>query len=160
MKIEKQDKQWRDAQHLSREHWAHERKHKSEGCVDVEGWISCHKNTFSRRDPSIKEITVLSVKKVQQTCSVADLNGTPGRRLLKDKYFRFMDEAMKANLELTSRQLHGMVAEKFSDVNVSISTIKRARKALGWSAKKTRYCALINEVNKEKKNDVVPGSYN
>ena len=67
---------------------------------------------------------------------------------------------MKANLELTSRQLHGMVAEKFSDVNVSISTVKRARKALGWSAKKTRYCALINEVNKEKKNDVVPGSYN
>ena len=36
MKIEKQDEWWRDAQHLSGEHGAHERKHKSEGRVDVE----------------------------------------------------------------------------------------------------------------------------
>ena len=42
MKIEKQDEWWRDAQHLSGEHGAHERKQKSEGRVDVEGWISCH----------------------------------------------------------------------------------------------------------------------
>ena len=64
---------------------------------------------------------------------------------------RFIDETMEANPELISRQLHGMVAEKFSDASVSISTVKRARKALGWSAKKTRYCALITEVNKEKR---------
>ena len=44
MKIEKQDERWRDVQHPSREHGAHEHKHKSEGRVDVEGWISCHKD--------------------------------------------------------------------------------------------------------------------
>ena len=44
MKIEKQDERWRDAQHPSEEHGAHECKHKSEGRVDVEGWISCHKD--------------------------------------------------------------------------------------------------------------------
>ena len=91
------------------------------------------------------------LKKYNQTCSVADLKRTPRRRLLTDEHFRFMDEAMEANPELTSRQLHGMVADKFSDVSVSISTGKRARKALGWSAKRTRYCALIAEVNKEKR---------
>ena len=91
------------------------------------------------------------LKKYNQTCSVADLKRTPRRRLLTDEHFRFMDEAMEANPELTSRQLHGMVADKFSDVSVSISTVKRARKALGWSAKRTRYCALIAEVNKEKR---------
>ena len=91
------------------------------------------------------------LKKYNETSSVADLKRTPRRRLLTDERFRFIDETMEANPELTSRQLHGMVAEKFSDASVSISTVKRARKALGWSAKKTRYCALITEVNKEKR---------
>ena len=91
------------------------------------------------------------LNKYNETSSVADLTKTPTRRLLTDEHFRFIDETMEANPELTSRQLHGMVAEKFSDAGVSISTVKRARKALGWRAKKTRYCALITEVNKEKR---------
>ena len=61
----------------------------------------------------------------------------------------FIDEAMEADRELTSRQLHGPVVEKYPDLNVSISTIKRARQALGWNSKKTRYCALISEIKKK-----------
>ena len=34
---------------------------------------------------------------------------------------------------------------------VSDSTVKRARRHLGWVSKKTRYCALIREANKEKR---------
>jgi len=44
--------------------------------------------------------------------SVADLKRTPRRRLLGNEQFRFMDEVMEANPELTSRQLHGMVTDE------------------------------------------------
>ena len=44
-----------------------------------------------------------------------------------------------------------MLIEKFSDVSKSVSTVKRAHKALGWSAKETWYCTLISEISKEKK---------
>ena len=33
---------------------------------------------------------------------------------------------------------------------MSTSTIKRARMELGWTAKKTRYGALVSETNQEK----------
>ena len=52
------------------------------------------------------------LKKYDETNSVADLKGTPRRRLLGNEQFRFMDEAMEANPELTSRQLHGMVTDE------------------------------------------------
>ena len=44
-----------------------------------------------------------------------------------------------------------MLIEMFLDVSNSVSTVKRAHKALGWSAKETWYCTLISEINKEKK---------
>lgn len=61
-----------------------------------------------------------------------------------------MDKDIKANPELTSRQLCGMATEIFRCKSV-ISTVKMAHKVLGWSAQKTLYCALISKVNKEKR---------
>ena len=52
------------------------------------------------------------LKKYDETNSVAGLKGTPRRRLLGNEQFRFMDEAMEANPELTSKQLHGMVTDE------------------------------------------------
>jgi len=52
------------------------------------------------------------LKKYDETNSVADLKGTPRRRLLGNEQFRFMDEAMEASPELTSRQLEGMVTDE------------------------------------------------
>ena len=40
---------------------------------------------------------------------------------------------------------------KYPEIQISISTVKRARRHLGWISKKTRYCALIREANKEKR---------
>ena len=91
------------------------------------------------------------VKKHCQTGSIADLKRAPRRSLLGNAHFRFIDEAMEVNPELTSRQLHGLVVEKFPALSASLSTVKRARQALGWGSKKTRYCAMIGEVNKEKR---------
>ena len=55
--------------------------------------------------------------------------------------FELVDDAMAENDELT---------EKYPEVSVSISMIKRVRRELGWVAKRTRYCAMIAEANKKR----------
>ena len=58
---------------------------------------------------------------------------------------------MAENDELSVSRLHSMLKEEFPELVVSESTVKRARRELGWVAKKTRYCALISDSNKEKR---------
>ena len=99
-------------------------------------------------DHSIKAVTLLFVEKNK---SVGDRKRAPRRRQLSNEHFQFIDEAMEADRELTSRQLHSMVVKEYPDLIVSVSTIKRARRALGWNSKRTRYCAMISDVNKEKR---------
>lgn len=58
---------------------------------------------------------------------------------------------MTADNKLTSRQLFSHFCAKYPEVQVSVSTVKRVRQHLGWISKKTLYCALIQDVNKEKR---------
>ena len=46
-----------------------------------------------------------------------------------------LDLLMKLWKQLTSRQLHGLVGEKFPAVSTSVNTAKRAHQ--GWDSKKT-----------------------
>ena len=69
---------------------------------------------------------------------------------MSNEHFQFIDEAMEADRELTSSQLHSTVVKEYPDLSVSVSTIKRGRRALGWNSKRTRYCAMIIDINKEK----------
>lgn len=90
------------------------------------------------------------IKKYNECNSVADRKRAPRRRVLQNEHFVFIDETMEGNPELTSRQLHGKLIEKFPYLRVSV-TVKWARRALGWSSERTRYCAMISEVNEEKR---------
>ena len=53
--------------------------------------------------------------------------------------------------ELAAAKVRSLLLEKYPTLDVSLSTVKRARMELGWTAKKTRYGALISEVNREKR---------
>ena len=90
------------------------------------------------------------LKKYNETSFVADHKKAPRRKLQGSEHFRFMDKNIKANPELTSRQLCGMATEIFRCKSV-INIVKMAHKVLGWSAQKTQYGALISKVNKEKR---------
>jgi len=57
------------------------------------------------------------LKKYHLIHSVADLKGAPRERKFSNEHFIFIDKAMEANVELTSRQLHGMFTEKFSGLS-------------------------------------------
>ena len=103
------------------------------------------------------EGTVISKKTlcvlIQKLGSVADERRKKRPRKLQDEHYRFVDDVMAENDELTSSQLYNVFTckEMYPEVSVSISTIKRARRELGWVAKRTRYCAMTVERNKEKR---------
>ena len=74
-------------------------------------------------------------------------------RKLDIQHYRFIDDCMVEDDELTATKLRDKLLERFATLNVSVNTVKRARMELGWTAKKTRYGALISEVNQEKRVD-------
>lgn len=124
-----------------------------EGSVDGEGWISSqddYRTTARGRINVCRKSRYFLLKKYNKTSFIADHMKASRRKLQGSEHFRFMDKDIKANPEFTSRQLCGMATEIFRCKSV-ISTVKMARKVLGWSAQKTLYCALISKVNKEKR---------
>ena len=58
---------------------------------------------------------------------------------------------MAEKADLTSRQLYSAFKDAYPTVDASLTTIKRAQRYLGWTAKRSRYCQLIREVNREKR---------
>ena len=95
------------------------------------------------------------ISKYIYTGSVADYRPLAPRRKLKDKHYRCIDGWMAADPELSITKLYRLFQQKFPHVPVSESTVKRARRELGWVAKKTRYCALISDKNQLARLDVI-----
>jgi hypothetical protein len=91
------------------------------------------------------------LKKYNRYHTIADLKRAPRPRILQEEHYRFIDNTMAENMDLTARQLYCLFKQNFSTIEVSISTIKRARLELGWICKRVKYCQLITEVNKEKR---------
>ena len=102
-------------------------------------------------DVFVSRAALYMLKKYSNCRTIADLRRAPRPRILQDEHYRFIDDTMADNMDLTARQLFCLFKEKFATVEVSISTIKRARLELGWVCKRVKYCQLISEVNKEKR---------
>ena len=131
-----------------------ERGDKKQSYFNVEEWVSCDghpRETFASRSRVSKVSLFALIKKFQTFKLVVDLLKKHRSSKLSECHYCYIDEQMTADNELTSRQLFFLFRAIYPDVQVSISTIKRARQHLGWISKKTRYCALIREVNKEKR---------
>ena len=64
------------------------------------------------------------LKKYNDCHTIADLKRAPRPRILQEEHYRFIDDTMAENMDLTARQLFGLFKEKFSTIEVSISTIK------------------------------------
>ena len=65
---------------------------------------------------------------------------------LSHKHITFIDEAISANPELTSPEIAQLLQE-CTGLRISCTTVRRIRKKLGWTLKKTRYCQLIRFVH-------------
>ena len=83
--------------------------------------------------------------------SVADLKRRARQQILDEAHYRFIDNTIVDNVDMTSRELHTALISEYPKLEpLSLSTVKRAYRRLGWeSKKKTRYCALISERTKK-----------
>ena len=100
-------------------------------------------------DISIKSLYLL-VKKYALTQSVIDRRRRSVPKMLTAEHYRIIDEAMCANDELTTRKLRELLTEKYPGLVISLSTVKRARRELGWVISTPKYCQLIRQRNEEK----------
>ena len=99
---------------------------------------------------SIKTLYLL-LAKYNHTKSVTDRPRGKKQKLLSDEHYRLIDNALCENDELTTRQLAMLLLQNYPELNVSWSTIKRARYELGWVVSNPKYCQMIRDVNKEKR---------
>ena len=60
-----------------------------------------------------------------------------------------IEEQMQKNDETTGLELQRLLKEEGTEV--SVPTVRRWRKDLGWTSKGTSYCQMIREVNKQKR---------
>ena len=69
---------------------------------------------------------------------------------LGDKHYQAIDDTLAENDELKSRDLIGILEECWPDIELSISTVKCAWRALGWLATRPKYCQIIREDSRQK----------
>ena len=101
---------------------------------------------------SVSETSLyLLISKFAKTGFVRDIKRAPRQSILKDEHYQFIDEAMERNDELTAYNLWSRLKEAYPNLRLSVSTVRRARKDLGWVSTKPKYCQLIREANKEKR---------
>ena len=89
----------------------------------------------------------LLIAKYAKSGKVSNIKRSSRPSILGNEHYKFIDNAMEEDDELTAYKLK----KHYPDLNLSISTVRRARKDLGWVSTKPRYCQLIRDINKEKR---------
>lgn len=87
------------------------------------------------------------VKKFRLKGTVKDLPRRKKSRILTQEMIQYIEEELQRNDELTSTTIKELLLRKWPDVNVSISTVKRTRREMGWVCTRPHYCQLLREVS-------------
>ena len=87
------------------------------------------------------------IKKYRETGSLLDLSRRARDRKLKEPMLQVLNEALTENDELTARQARSLLTEKWPELQVSIPTIKRIWKEIGWVCTRPHYCQMVCEVS-------------
>ena len=88
-------------------------------------------------------------KKHQETGCLADLPKRTRTRKITDEMLTIIDEALSNNDELTAREIRSILMERWPDLEVTLPTIKRIRKQIGWKCTRPHYCQLLRDVRKK-----------
>ena len=91
------------------------------------------------------------VRKYKEHHTYTDLPKSKRRSLLNRTQLRFINKEMENNDELTAKQLHERLLEKWPHLSISVTTVKRMRRMLGWVVTRPKYCQLIRDSNKQKR---------
>ena len=93
----------------------------------------------------------LPVWKYAQSGLIVDCKCNPQPLILDQEHYAFIDKAMMENDELTAYQLLHKLKHTYLELQLSLPTVRHARRDLGWVSSVPWYCQLIREVNKEKR---------
>ena len=91
------------------------------------------------------------LRRYRQTGTITRAPGSGQASKLTDKIRETIDDQMKKNDETTGLELQKLLKKEIEGFDASVSSILRRRNDLGWTAKGTKYCQMIREVNKEKR---------
>lgn len=103
----------------------------------------------------------MTIRSLQRLCAkfekmhtIKDISRAPKRRLLTPEMLSAMDNCLRNDDELTASKLKTKLLERCTNLpDVSLSTIKRCRKEIGWVCTRPHYCQLIREANKIKRKE-------
>ena len=87
------------------------------------------------------------LRKYRETGSLLDLPRRASTRKLTEPMLDILNEALDVNDELTASQARSLLMDRWPDLQVSIPTIKRARREIGWVCTRPYYCQLLRDVS-------------
>ena len=80
-----------------------------------------------------------------------DLPRKKRSKKLSQAMVEFLNDKLEEDDELTSTKLKALLVQNWPDLNVSVDTIRRYRRAEGWVCTRPHYCQLIRHINKRKR---------
>lgn len=86
-------------------------------------------------------------KKHHETGCLIDLPKRTRTRKITDEMAAIIDEALSNNDELTAREIRSILVERYPDLNVTLSTVKRVRNKIYWKCTRPHYCQLLRDVS-------------
>ena len=89
------------------------------------------------------------IKHYKEMRSIARKPGSGRLSKVTSRVKELVEEQMQRDDETTATQLHSFLITK--GINISLKTILRCRKSLGWTFRGSSYCQFIREQNKQKR---------
>lgn len=87
------------------------------------------------------------IRKHRQTGKLLDLPRRARTKKLTQEMVEILNQTLSENDELTARQFRDLLMEKWPTLEVSLPTIKRVRKQIGWVCTRPHYCQLLRDVS-------------
>ena len=88
------------------------------------------------------------VQKHGEAGIIVDLPRRKKQRKITEEMMEYIEEEMRKDDELTSTGIKALLLGRWPNLQVSIPTIKRVRKEMGWVCTRPHYCQLLREVRR------------
>jgi len=108
------------------------------------------KRLMEREEIKVSRVAIWKLlKRYLSAGTIARWEGSGRPSLLTAEVRLIVEQQMVNDDETTAYQLHKILTNK--GISISLSTILRCRKALGWTFRGSAYCQLIRQANKDKR---------
>ena len=87
------------------------------------------------------------IAKYRDHRAIGDLPRKRRQHKIRTPMKSLMEETLRRNDEITSTGLKSLLSAQWPDLEVSVPTIKRIRKEMGWVCTRPHYCQLLRPVS-------------